>query len=206
MKTLTPTQFERGYRAFQRHEGRDSTYRTATFLVEHFWESPREMADSLGVLLLTWNQALYRYGIFDFDRLEECISSNLPLLREFRKSNILGYSTDDDRNIKHLFDEFSTALKIRAGTKKGTRSPVAVAKALHLVAPDFFPLWDHKIAKAYGYAYSYNPEEKYLSFLRETREIVARLQSSVNPESLKKKTFLKLIDEYNYAKYTKGWI
>jgi hypothetical protein len=51
MKAPTPNQFERGYLAFQQREGRDSMYRTATFLVDHFWENPREMADSLGVAL-----------------------------------------------------------------------------------------------------------------------------------------------------------
>ena len=42
MKIPTPNQFEKGYLAFQRHEGRESMYRTATFLVEHFWRKPRE--------------------------------------------------------------------------------------------------------------------------------------------------------------------
>ena len=206
MKIPTPNQFEKGYLAFQRHEGRDSMYRTATFLVEHFWGKPQEMADSLGVLLLTWNQALYRYGIFDFDKLEECISSNMRLLEKYRKSNILDYLLDDDRNIKHLFSECCSALRICAGSKKGTKSPVAVAKALHLLAPNFFPLWDYKIAKAYGYSYSYNPEEKYLLFLQQTKGMVEGLGSSVNSKALRKKTLLKLIDEYNYARYTKNWV
>jgi hypothetical protein len=81
-------------------------------------------AKPLGVLLLTWNQAFYRYGIFDFDDLEVCITRNLRLLRK----------------------------------------------------------------------------------LNETKDMVKKLQSSVNPEPLMKKTLLKLIDEYNYAKYTKRWI
>jgi hypothetical protein len=176
-------------------------YNVATFLVQHFWGRPAEMADSLGVLLLTWNQAFYRYGIFDFDKLEECISKNLQLLNKYRETNILNYKTSDDKSVRQVFREFLRALQIRKGKKKGARSPVAVAKALHLLAPHFFPLWDHKIARAYECAYSYKPEAKYLDFIRTSKEMAEKLQSAVDAKSMGK-TLLKLIDEFNYAKYT----
>lgn len=181
-------------------------YKTATFLVEHFWGSCQEMADSLGVLLLTWNQALYRYGIFDFDKLENCISDNMNSLDRFRKESILNYSPDKDEAIEHLFEEFLAALQISRGKKKGVKSPVATAKALHLLAPEFFPLWDYKIARAYRHNYSHNPQEKYLLFLRTSKELLEKLRPHVKAQALKNKTLLKLIDEYNYAKYTKGWV
>jgi len=77
--------FRRGYQAFQKRERRDAMYKTATFLVNHFWGKPADMADGLGVLLLTWNQAFYRYGPFDFQRLEDCIAKNEPTLDLFRR-------------------------------------------------------------------------------------------------------------------------
>lgn len=157
------------------------------------------------MLLLTWNHAFYRYGIFDFNKLEDCISNNLSSLDKYRNSSILNYTSADDKAIEHLFQQFLDALRIHDGKKKGQKSPVAVAKALHLLAPDFFPLWDYKIARAYGCAYSSNPAEKYLIFFRKSKEIAGKLQPSVNPE-LMGKTLLKLIDEYNYAKYTRDWI
>jgi hypothetical protein len=203
MSTPIPANFKKGYLAFQKREKRDSMYSTATFLVAHFWSKPAEMADSLGVLLLTWNQAFYRYGIFDFDKLEECISKNLPLLDKYRNSSILNYTLADDEAIEHLFEQFLNALRIREGKKKGTKSPVAVAKALHLLAPDFFPLWDNKIARAYGCGYSSNPAEKYLLFVRKSKDMVERLQSTTDAKAMGK-TLLKLVDEYNYAKYTLG--
>ena len=70
-------EFRKGYLAFQKYEKRDAMYKVAIFLVCHFWGQPSEMADGLGVLLLTWNQAFYRYGIFDFDRLEECTRTQI---------------------------------------------------------------------------------------------------------------------------------
>ena len=197
--------FKKGYEAFQLHERRDAMYKIAAFLVEHFWGSPSQMADGLGVLLLTWNQAFYRYGPFDFDLLEECISDNLPLLEMFRDRNILSHSPKDDRNIGHLFRQFLTALQIRLGKKEGTKSPVAAAKALHLLGPRFFPLWDAKIAQVYGCRYAHNPAGKYLSFLRKMKRLVQQLEPAAKDEG-SPKTILKLIDEYNYARFTKEWI
>jgi hypothetical protein len=203
MSTPNPANFKKGYLAFQKREQRDSMYRTATFLVEHFWSKPAEMADSLGVLLLTWNQAFYRFGVFDFNKLEECISKSLPLLDRYRRASILNYTLADNEAIEHLFEQFLVALQIREGKKKGTKSPVAVAKALHLLAPDFLPLWDKKIAEAYGCGYSFNPAEKYLRFLVKSKDMVERLQSTTDAKAMGK-TLLKLIDEYNYARYTLG--
>jgi hypothetical protein len=205
MDIPSPAEFKKGYQAFQLWERRDAMYKIATFLVDHFWGSPSEMADGLGVLLLTWNQAFYRYGPFDFDRLEECMSSNLNLLQGYRERTILDHSSADDKPIRHLFQQFLTALQICEGRKEGTKSPVAVSKALHLLAPEFFPLWDVKIARAYHCRYNDRPADKYLSFLRKMKRMAEELQFVVDPRETSK-TFLKLIDEYNYAKFTKGWI
>ena len=205
LRIPSPEEFRQGYQEFQRREKRDAMYKIASFLVAHFWGKPAEMADGLGVLLLTWNQALYRYGSFDFDKLERCIADNLYLLERYRTRSILSYSASDDRDITLLFQEFLSALEISGGSKAGTRSPVATAKALHLLAPDYFPLWDDQIARAYGCHYSYNPSAKYLAFIGLCKQIAEALQPAVDGQEIGK-TLLKLIDEYNYAKYTKGWV
>jgi hypothetical protein len=198
------TEVEKRYMAFQQREKRDAMYKTATFLVKHFWGKPSEMADSLGVLLLTWNQAVYRYGLFDFDKLEKCITSNQDLLDRYRERNILNYLPSDEQSVKHLFQQFLVALEICEGNKAGTKSPVAVSKALHLLSPAFFPLWDGQIAHAYDCYYSYNPQEKYMQFFRQMKNIAENLQHNISPPI--GKTLLKLIDEYNYARYTKRWV
>jgi len=174
-------------------------YRIATFLVEHFWGQPRDMADGMGVLLLTWNQAFYRYGSFDFEPLEEALRTNMPVIESLRARNIQSLVEADEPTVKQLFLTFLDAL----GTERG-KSPVAVAKALHLLAPDFLPIWDDKIARAYGCHYSRHPEQKYVAFAYRMQTIARQLQAHVPPNC--DRTFLKLIDEYNYAKYTKGWI
>lgn len=196
---MDASELRAGYLAFQRHEGRDAMYKTATFLVKTFWGKPREMSDSLGVLLLTWNQAFYRYGLFDFDALEVCIARNQKVLDSYRQRDILSYSPADDQGVTALYLQFLEALQIAYGSCTGRQSPVAVAKALHLLAPEYFPLWDDKIAVAYRRRYNYVP------FMRDMKQLAEMLAPEVDTRSLGK-TLLKLIDEYNYAKFTKGWI
>jgi len=196
-------EFLKGCEEFEKHEKRDAMYKVATFLVSHFWGKPSDMADGLGVLLLTWNQAFYRYGIFDFDKLEECITDNFPKIENFRNRDISSLSNSDEDDIKGLFNKFLEALQIDSGKMQGRKSPVAVAKALHLLAPKFFPLWDDKIARAYRCYYSEYPAERYISFCKVTKAIADEVKNYISRSD---KTLIKLIDEYNYSKYTQGWI
>lgn len=195
-------EFLKGCEEYEKRDKRDAMYKTATFLVKHFWGKPSNMADGLGVLLLTWNQAFYRYGYFDFDKLEYCIKDNLQKIEYFRNKDILSFSDSDEKDIKEIFNKFLEALKINYGKKQGTKSPVAVAKTLHLLAPNFFPIWDDKIARAYDCYYNNNPADKYLKFCKITNLIADNVKNYNNSD----KTLTKLIDEYNYSKYTQKWI
>lgn len=205
MSIPTPEQFRAGYRAFRDKERRDAMYKTATFLVEHFWGKPAEIADGLGVLLLTWNNAHYRYGSFDFQKLEQAIASNQQLLDSFRNRDISSYTPADDASITTLFNAMLEALRICEGKKKGAGSPVAIAKGLHLLAPAYFPLWDYEIAKTYGCGYAQQPAAQYLVFLRKMKDMAEQLTSQgVTFDA--NRTALKVLDEYNYARYTKHWV
>jgi hypothetical protein len=178
-------------------------YKVATKLIRENWGNTSDMTDALGVLLLTWNQAFYRYGIFDFEELERCLSKHFIAIDSFRKREISTLSEPDESLIRTIFIDFLNALKIEDGKKKGLKSPVSVAKTLHLLAPLFFPIWDDKIARAYGCYYSENPAEQYLKFSRIAKQQVDQLKIEVSDP---KKPFLKLLDEYNYSKFTKKWI
>jgi len=201
----TCDEFRGGCKEFESLEKRDAMYRVATFLVKTWWGNPAEMADAIGVLILTWNQAFYRYGRFDFSKLENYLKTNMTPLEKFKAKDICDFSDADEKEIATLFNELLDALRISSENPKvnGRKSPVAVAKALHLLAPKFFPLWDDKIAKAYGVHYAKDPAMKYIAFCRINRELHEKLASFV-PDT--KWSFLKYMDEYNYAKYTYGWI
>jgi hypothetical protein len=196
-------ELRRGFEQYELHEKRDSMYKTATFLVAHFWGQPADMADGLGVLLLTWNQAHYRYGPFDFDRLEQVITSDLPQIEVLRQRDIASLTTADGPVIRKIFVDFLDALRICEGNLRGRKTPVGVAKALHLLAPAFFPIWDDKIARAYDCYYEPHPDDKYVSFCRKIQMVVHKVGPYITRSD---RTLVKLIDEYNYAKYTQGWI
>lgn len=189
----------KGNKAFEKHEKRDAIYSVASYIVRNNWGNASRIADGLGILLLVWNQAFYRYGGFDFLRLELWLGKHKKILSKLRKRNILSFSPADEKPTKELFNSLLAALKAR-----GMKSPVAVAKTLHVLAPDFFPLWDNKIAKAYGchWGKSNVAATKYSAFIYINVAIAKQVKRSFR----KRKTLLKLIDEYNYSKYTRGWI
>ena len=202
-------QFGIGTESFVRKEPRDAMYKVATFLINYYWDKgdTRNITDALSVLLLTWNQAFYRYGFFDEDALERAIKSNLGVLREIRNREFT-VTEDNLTKVDKLFNEFLCSLEIvktpDGKATKRRRSPVAVAKALHLLAPRFFPIWDYKIANSYKCNYSKDPAAAYVKFCK-TSEKMVNLAKSWGYKDRAEKSVLKLVDEYNYAHYTKRW-
>lgn len=205
MNFPTPSQFRNGVLAFRKRESRDAMYRVAAFLVGQFWGRPRDLADGVGVLLLTWNQAHYRYGSPDLERFEKLLAREASTFQGLRGREISTLSKADDKIVELLFTSALEALEIAEGKSKGRRSPVAAAKALHLLAPGFFPLWDAAIAEAYDCYYSTDPVGKYLTFMSIAKDMVADLQETIQ-SLVDGKTPLKVLDEYNYAKFTKKWV
>jgi len=199
--------FWQGVDKFRQHEQRDAMYKVATRLVKDYWGKHEEVTDGLGVLLLTWNQALYRYGMFDFSRLEQFLRKQDKALNAYRNKDILEWTNIDDQVVTDIFNELLDALISIGKDSVKRKSPVAVAKALHLLAPAFFPLWDIAIAKGYG-CYWYTPEAasgKYLSFSKKMADFCRYLKQN-NIQDKTGMTLLKIVDEYNYSKFTQGWI
>jgi hypothetical protein len=212
----------RGSREYVEKEKRDSMYKVATFLVDHFWFRPSDVADGIGVLLLVWNQAFYRYCNFalDFEDLEKFLRENKKIIEELRDRDISSLDKTDADIIRELFDELLDVLEC-----ENRKSPVATSKALHLLAPNFFPIWDDDISKAYG-CYWYDSSmasQRYLRFMEKMKNLSQKIISTymdknkVDKETAKEtirkkassnvpfiKSMLKIIDEYNYA-FTKYW-
>jgi hypothetical protein len=114
-------EFLRGCEEFEKHEKRDAMYKVATFLLSHFWGKPSDMADGLGVLLLTWNQVFYRFGMFNFDKLEKCIVGRLKRIEYFRERDIFSFSSRDRDEVRVLFMEFLGLYKlilVKCGVEK----------------------------------------------------------------------------------------
>ena len=213
----------RGSKAFVKKEKRDSIYKVAAIWLKKYWYRPGEVVDGIGLLLMVWNHAFYRYDNFslDFDGLEQFLKKNETVVREFHNRDISTLTKDDEIKVKQLFDDLLEVLRC-----KEKKSPVAVGKALHLLAPDFFPLWDNKISHAYSchWGNSEYGSQKYCLFMQKMKSLSERIiqsyadRNNVDFETSKKavcqeapnnlpfaKSLLKTIDEYNYA-FVKEWI
>jgi hypothetical protein len=148
-------------------------------------------SDAIAVLLMTWNRRFYvqRQRPFDeqdYKQLDVLLTQHAELLDQFRRRSIESFNSDDDARIVELFDSF-----------KAVVGATGVAKALHIRAPRFFPLWDSIIApKAYG-LYQRNAAS-YIRLIqmtqRQIEEAGGESAFSLNP--------VKAIDEWNYCRFT----
>ncbi len=186
--------FFNGVRKYENKYPQEPIYKLARFILENYWGVIHLMVGAVGAFVLTWNQAFYRYGRMDYDALEKCISKNLSKIDKFKNKNIIDLSKNDEKEIKELFNDFLDALK-SIEKKRERKSPVAVSKALHILAPHYFPLWDRNIAETYGCFYNKNPAEKYIEFMYKMKKIANKIGKFIE---IKDKTLLKLIDEYNF--------
>ena len=195
---LTIDQLNVARETFESNEPRDLFYRAAAELVDLAIrdQSSLSVPEALAVLLQTWNKAYYRFKAFDqdhFGEIDTLISEHRELLATLRTRSIETYSDDDHAQCSSLFGVFENVL-----------GPVGAAKALHLMAPQFFPLWDRKIAQAYGLSLKKvgHNSSQYCQLMTISKtqciHIGGRTALGRNP--------LKAIDEYNYCRYTMGWI
>lgn len=196
---ITLRDVQKARRAFDANEPRDLFYRAASELVDlaRRGASSLTVAESLAVLLQTWNKAYYQYRKFDnahFAHIEKLLLKHRVTLDRYRDQAIEDLDHAERPAVKKLFQAFEDVL-----------GPVGAAKALHLLAPRLFPLWDRAIAHAYELALGATGTngERYWRFAliaqRQCRELEREGTSrGENP--------LKSIDEYNYCKHTRGWL
>ncbi len=114
--------------------------------------------------------------------LEQIIKAEWTAIGEFRARSLNTLIGADRPAILQLFGLFRLKL-----------GPVGAAKALHVLAPRFFPMWDNPIASGYGVG---TEAPGYFLFMFLTKHQVLNLPK--NP------ALLKILDEYNYRRYTLG--
>lgn len=140
---LDVARLRRAHKLFQQEEPRNLFYRAATFLVDRALEGQSELtlAESLAVLLQTWNAQFYRFrGGFrtsDLDALQGLLDSHLTAVLTYRLRRLEGSLEAEAAELTTTFTSFERKL-----------GPVGSAKTLHLLAPTFYPLWDRAIARA----------------------------------------------------------
>lgn len=172
-------------------EPRDLAYKVARRLIEQARGSGSEFSagDGVAILLMSWNAGFYRFRpgpvrtlAADLDQL---ITTYQDQFDEFRARSIATFDEAAERNVvETLYREFLAILW-----------PVGTAKALHVLAPSFFPIWDTAIAA--GFRLTISPPERsvesYLDLMRIARSFVSRSGLS-DP--------LKAFDEWAYVTFT----
>ena len=157
----------------------------------------------------------------DRRKLQRAIESRTLLLNQLRRrrTNIVSVNLADAKlhdKIVELFETFSK-VSVRRRTYTGA------SKILHVLVPDLFVMWDGTIRCAYGCRSQKEGDdgEKYFTFLirvqSETRKAIESYcseHSCTNEEAMKRireelfengfHTIARLIDLYNFQKYTLG--
>ena len=146
-------------------------------------------AEGIMLLLIAWNRL--NLAKFDPVHLRRVLHENRPTIAEFAGRSISGMNDTDQSAVRGLFQAFDDVPDIGA---------TGAAKSIHLLAPDFLPLWDTKIAEVY----SSHDVEGYWKFMKKTK---TQYQNIMPDPPLcvddvgHHVGLLKLLDEYNYCKY-----
>jgi hypothetical protein len=125
--------------------------------------------------------------------LVEQIVINRRELEEFRKKDLLCEDLDEhEATITKLYDSFRARVK----------SPIAAVKTLHLVCPNFFPLWDNSIANGVRAEHKDEKEKAftakdYYRFMKDLQTFGRKYEGILSELSLKyDKTRMKVLDEF----------
>ena len=113
--------------------------------------------------------------------------------------------SDDRRIFMHIEDIFDVIRKVKAGRRSVAFT--AASKILHMAIPEFFVMCDKSIRNRYGCegnGAGYANFMFRMNFLAQDLILQADGQKKriLNCSRWKERTFARLIDNYNYVKYT----
>jgi hypothetical protein len=170
--TPTAERLSCAHQAYLEDEPRDLFYRIARDMVESALARTGKftLTEAINVLLFTWNRRRYnRYHPTNaqyWEALKAILDNHREQVDRRRSRSIISFSAERDSDLMPMVRDFSVVL-----------GPVGTAKALHVLAPEFFPPWDHNIADFYGFnlMYSGNIETglwwpKYSAFMEVRRD------------------------------------
>ncbi len=180
---MTQEEFDHHLKKFDELEKRGTFYPMFLNMIDKGFET-----EAFLFILSTWNFAVFRYAMKDFDlkNFQKIVNELKPYFNKFKDKSIETINFDDyKKEITHLFDCLS---KIKGIQFTGA------SKLMHLTIPNVFVMWDGYIRKAWGF--KKGNSEDYFDFLK-------KMQNEF--KDIKKRngrTLAKCIDEYNYVKFT----
>lgn len=146
--------------------------------------------EAVDLLVRVWNPGSSYTQALSLQAIDGLLEATASARNAFTGRDITSL-TDNERSTVHaIFASFRT-----------TFGPVGAAKALGVLHPRFFPIWDTRIATAYvGHAFRKNPDH-YLRFMDYCSEQCRHVREHPFGDGL-----LKVLDEWNFCVWTKAWI
>jgi hypothetical protein len=182
---------------YERREPRDLFYRVALDLMSaaQRGEGQFTQAEALAILLQPWNGGYYRFQkvpfeAAHFDAIEDLLVRHAGALAAARARSIASLRETDRLRVQALFTDFA-----------GVLGRVGAAKALHLTARRFFPLWDNRIANRAYHLYALDARD----YWRLMVAVCNQVRASGGEDALGRNA-VRAIDQYNYCRYTLGWM
>jgi len=203
IKVPTPEEFSNLVDSYEsRYKNLDSTYVTALQLFENRKLSNLDYSGVESILhpyFLKWGRMGRVLGVKGCkkigDKLRE-MDLQLTKLRQEALSTV-----DLDRMSSEFADIYDEIMNTKWKSEKGKTKrvgPTAASKALHLVAPNLFIIWDRAIRD--HYIFRENGAE-YVRFLVSMQTWLKKLKSPIGAlQSLYGKPCTKILDEYNWKK------
>ncbi len=180
---INQKEFTETLKKFNELENRGDYYPMFLNMIEKGFE-----IEAFLFILSTWNFATFRYAMKDFDlkNFKQIINNLKPVFNKFKDKSIENINLDYYKNdIKIIFDLLSHIKGIQY---------TGSSKLMHLTCPKFFIMWDVYIRKAYGF--KKGNSEDYFNFLKKMQNEFKEMNKK------EEKPLAKLIDEYNYVKFT----
>lgn len=196
---------------------KDHELRKVLYEVAHQKRAVGELRDAIKIILLGWNWRAYAgtdISNADLDQqIDGFIEANNRLVEYLARRGHTLESVDFQTSVNdipigtHIVQNFNEALQLEAVSSTGA------SKAFHILYPPVFMMWDAGIIEVYHREgeslhwkagagkgiHTRGKGECYLAFLKETQDSI---QSELDMDQFPDKTPAKIMDEYNYAKYT----
>lgn len=189
-----------GAQRYQKFSNFDEAYRKYILGRRQIWENLNRLTDqdarsTIIEFLKAWR--IRNTGRIVPSKLREKLQRLSMYFQVFRNKHLITINFDEGVVLKGRSIKISEVVKEIFGKLLGNGiGPTSTAKIMHGVNPEVFMMWDGSIREGYGYA---GNEVGYLRFLKEAREILLRMASHLREAD---RSATKLLDEYNYMKFT----
>jgi hypothetical protein len=232
VRQITIRDLKKHSKAFVQNEQRGYIYPDALNKVQNNFGIPTSICAGISDLLCGWHNNFYHFGSFDQAEVLKSVKLYHKKLKEWRIENIRHVQLDS-RFMTQFSPIFHSFLDATAGknSRFTRRTVTGTSKCLHLLAPDIFPMCDEAISQAYccWWVYSdfgFSEYSKFMGYMKTLAEqLVTEYSKRHNIHDLDRaetqlvnevktysgdtyqygKSLLKIIDEYNYTRYTKKW-